>query len=209
MRPFPRPPLFTTPKQKLSRQPLCIRVSYREILDRADRFFRDVAASQPDQLQCNGCSLCCYGLFEISAADIPGLAEGLSALHHSRRAAVIRRAVAIVAESVHPNLRECTPMEKDAFFHRTASTRCPNLSEEGRCLVYEHRPLVCRTFGVPLREGDRYVGDVCDLNFNTASAEQKFAAAWDLGDEDVLGREDEYTIPEAIIAIARMRGWLT
>ena len=25
-------------------------------------------------------------------------------------------------------------------------------------MIYEHRPLVCRTFGVPIRDGDRYLG---------------------------------------------------
>lgn len=183
-------------------------MSYRDILEHADRFFRDVAAARPEQLQCNGCSLCCYGLFEIGAADIPVLAEGLAALHPSRRAAIIRRAVAIVAQSRHPNLRECSPIEKEDFFERTSTTRCPNLSDEGRCLVYEHRPLVCRTFGIPLREGDRYLGDVCELNFKTATDEERAASAWDLNMEDALGQEDEYTIPEAIVAIARMRRWL-
>jgi Fe-S-cluster containining protein len=76
-------------------------------------------------------------------------------------------------------------------------------------MVYEHRPLVCRTFGLPLREAERYVGDVCDLNFKSATDENKLAAAWDLNWEDTLGKEDEYTIPEAIIAIARLRGWLS
>ena len=38
-------------------------------------------------------------------------------------------------------------------------------------MLYEYRPLVCRTFGLPLRQGDRYLGDVCDLNFNEASDE--------------------------------------
>ena len=183
-------------------------VSYREILDQADAHFQEVARSQPDQLQCNGCSLCCYGLFEIGTGDIPVLADGLSRLHPSRRKAIIRRAVDIVASTAHPNLREASPLEKDEFFDRTSSTRCPNLSDEGRCLVYDHRPLVCRTFGVPLRQGDRYIGDICDLNFKTAGDEAKHAAAWDLNLEDELGPEDEYTIPEAIIAIARLRGWL-
>lgn len=183
-------------------------MSYRDILDKADAHFREVMQGQPEQLQCNGCSLCCYGLFEIGTGDLPVLAEGLSQLHPSRRKAIIRRAVAIVASSAHPNLRETTPIDKDAFFDRTASTRCPNLSDEGRCLVYDHRPLVCRTFGVPLRESDRYLGDVCELNFKSASEEEKFAAAWDLMAEDELGPEDEYTIPEAIVAIARLRGWL-
>lgn len=182
-------------------------MDYRDILDDADAHFRDVARKQPQHLQCDGCSLCCYGLFEIGAADIPLLAEGLSKLHPSRRKAIIRRAAGIVAAG-HPNLRETGAQEKDAFFDRTDSTRCPNLNDEGRCLVYEYRPLVCRTFGVPLREGDRYVGDVCDLNFGDATDEEKLDAAWDLLREDELGPEDEFTIPEAIVAIARMRGWL-
>ncbi len=182
-------------------------VSYREILDKADTHFREVVRTQPLQLQCNGCSLCCYGLFEIGSGDIPVLADGLSQLHPSRRKSIIRRAVEIVATG-HPNLREASVQEKGDFFRRTADIRCPNLSDEGRCLVYEHRPLVCRTFGVPLRQSDRYIGDVCDLNFNSASDEEKMDAAWDLNLEDELGPDDEYTIPEAIVAIARLRGWL-
>jgi Fe-S-cluster containining protein len=183
-------------------------VDYREIIERADAHFQEVARTQPAQLQCNGCSLCCYGLFEIGSADIPVLAEGLSRLHPARRKAIIRRSVDIIAATAHPNLREVSPQEKDAFFELTSSTRCPNLSDDGRCLVYEHRPLVCRTFGVPLRDSDNYLGDVCELNFKTATDEEKLTAAWDLHLEDELGPEDEYTVPEAIVAIARLRGWL-
>ena len=184
-------------------------MSYKDILDRADGFFRSVLQSQRENLQCGrGCSLCCYGLFEIGAADIPVLAEGLEQLHPMRRRKIIRRAAEIVATSCHPNIRESTPAEKDEFFGRTASIACPNLSESGKCMIYEHRPLVCRTFGLPLREGDRYLGDVCDLNFNEATDDQRLAAAWDLQWEDELDPEDEYTIPEAIVLVARMRGWM-
>lgn len=182
--------------------------TYISVLERADDFFRDVAAEQPQSLPCGrGCSLCCYGLFEIGSGDVPLLAEGLEKLHHKRRAMIVRRAQEIVASSAHPELRECTPAEKEAFFERTASTPCPNLNERGECLMYEHRPLVCRTFGLPLRDGDRYIGDICELNFRDASQPQREKAAWDLQWEDALGAEDEYTIPEAIVLIARMRGW--
>ena len=47
----------------------------------------------------------------------------------------------------------------------------------------------------PLRNGDRYIGDVCDLNFRESTQAENEAAAWDLQWEDVLGPEDEYTIP--------------
>lgn len=182
---------------------------YRSILDRADQHFASVMRTQPQNLQCGaGCSLCCYGLFEIGSGDVPVIAEGLANLHPSRRKKVIRRALDIVESTAHPNLRECTPAEKEAFFDRTQATPCPNLDDQGLCMMYDHRPLVCRTFGLPLREGRKYVGDICELNFTQSTAKERMGAAWDLKWEDVLGVEDEYTIPEVIVLVARMRGWV-
>ena len=183
-------------------------MSYKHILERADAFFHQRAQKKPEHFQCSGCSLCCYGLFEISAADVPVLADGLERLHPQRRRMILRRAAEIVASSKHPNIRECPPAEKEEFFRRTASEACPSLNEAGQCMLYEHRPLVCRTFGLPLREGERYIGDICDLNFNEATEEERFEAAWDLAWEDELDPEDQYTIPEAIVLIARLRGWM-
>ena len=182
-------------------------MSYKQILLDADAFFDRVTREQPQHLQCGkGCSLCCYGLFEIGSGDVPVLAEGLARLHPAQRSKIVRRAQDILDSSNHPNLRECGPEEKEAFFERTSSVACPALSESGECQIYEARPLVCRTFGLPLREGERYVGDICELNFTSASDQEKMAAAWDLMSEDVLGPEDEYTIPEAIVLAARLLG---
>jgi Fe-S-cluster containining protein len=183
--------------------------TYTRILDRADAFFHSVAEAQPQNLQCGrGCSLCCYGLFEIGSGDVPLIAEGLSKLNPMRRKMIIRRAQEIVESSQHPDLRECADEEKAAFFDRTASIPCPNLNEHGECLIYEHRPLVCRTFGLPLRDADNYIGDICELNFRESSQPEREAAAWDLQWEDALGAEDVYTIPEVIVLVARLRGWL-
>ena len=182
---------------------------YRKILERADEHFGEVMRSQPQNLQCGaGCSLCCYGLFEIGSGDVPVIAEGLEQLHPSRRKKIIGRALEIVESSAHPNLRECSPEEKEAFFERTQATPCPNLDEAGLCMMYESRPLVCRTFGLPLREERKYLGDVCELNFTNATRKEQMTAAWNLAWEDVLGPEDEFTIPEVIVMVARMRKWL-
>jgi Fe-S-cluster containining protein len=182
--------------------------TYKGILERADAFFRSVADAQPSNLQCGrGCSFCCYGLFEIGSGDVPLIADGLAQLHPMRRKKIIRRALEVVAETRHPNLRECSLTEKGAFFERTASTPCPNLDEAGACMIYESRPLVCRTFGLPLRDAERYIGDVCELNFTAATDGERQEAAWDLQWEDELGPEDVFTIPEAIVIAARLRGW--
>lgn len=180
---------------------------YRNILDLADRHFTAVAETQPQNLQCGaGCSLCCYGLFEIGSGDVAVIADGLSKLHPMRRKKIVRRALEIVESTSHPNLRECSPEEKEAFLDRTEAIPCPNLDDTGRCMIYEHRPLVCRTFGLPLREGATYLGDICELNFNESTTEERTTAAWDLEWEDILGPEDQYTIPEAIVLVSRVVG---
>lgn len=178
---------------------------YKAILRKADEHFETVLRAQPQNLQCGrGCSLCCYGLFEIGSGDVPLIAEGLDALHPTRRKRIIRKALELAA----PNLRECSLDEKEAFFEETKATPCPALDETGACLMYEHRPLVCRTFGLPLREGRKYIGDICELNFRESTRDERMRAAWNLKWEDVLGPEDEFTIPEAIVMVARLRGWL-
>jgi Fe-S-cluster containining protein len=180
--------------------------SYRDLLNRADLHFDSVMKEQASNLQCGrGCSLCCHGLFEIGAADIPLLAEGLGKLDGRTRNGIVGRARKIVEKYEHPNLRECSPEEKEEFFDRSDSVPCPNLSPEGACLVYESRPLICRTFGLPLRNAETYIGDVCGLNFIGAPQSDLDRAAWDLQWEDELGPEDEYTIPEAILIAERLR----
>ena len=181
--------------------------SYKRVLLEADAFFGRVMAEQSQNLECGkGCSLCCHGLFEIGSGDVPVIAEGLAALHPARRRKIVRRAAAIMELTAHPNLRECSPEEKEAFFDRTEHLPCPALSESGECEMYESRPLVCRTFGLPIRDGAQFIGDICELNFTAASDEAKKAAAWDLQWEDVLGPEDQYSVPEAIVIASRIGG---
>jgi len=91
---------------------------------------------------------------------------------------IVRRSVEIIATSQHPALRECSPVEKEQFFDRTASTPCPNFHRSHR------------------------------WNSIRGSDRRSMRASWDLEWEDVLGPDDQYTIPEAIVLIARTRGWL-
>jgi len=143
--------------------------------------------------------MCCHGLFEIGTADVSLVADGIRSLEPSVRSAVAERARHQIESLAQPNLRDCTPEEKEAFFARADEIPCPALDDSGACLIYAHRPIVCRTFGLPLREGSAYLGQECELNFVSASLKEKESAAWDLEWEDVLGPEDEFTIPEAIV----------
>ncbi|MGK2859558.1 MAG: YkgJ family cysteine cluster protein [Thermoanaerobaculia bacterium] len=174
--------------------------SYKEILARADLHFDEIRHRQGRHLECRlGCTGCCHGLFEIGAADVAMITEALREAPAATRALLVARSREILETFDVPAIRDCDDEEKQSFFVRVEDVPCPALAEDGACRIYEHRPLVCRTFGLPIREGRDYLGQECELNFVTALREDKEAAAWDLEWEDAVGPEDRFTIPEAIV----------
>ncbi len=71
--------------------------------------------------------------------------------------------------------------------------RCAFLGAEGECRIYEVRPYVCRTQGLPLRwldhEAEVEYRDVCELNEAVAVTEIAAEECWTLGEfEERLAR---------------------
>lgn len=178
---------------------------YREILALADEHFEKVAAASAGEMQCRkGCTLCCHGFFEITAADVAMVADGVASLPAGTRNSLLARASEAMRRTEHPDLRDCSEETKEAFFARTENEPCPALSDAGACLIYESRPLVCRTFGLPIRNGAQFLGEECELNFKASSPARREEVAWDLEWEDVIGADDEFTVAEAIVLADRL-----
>lgn len=114
----------------------------------------------------SGCESCCHAWLSVSQVEGAHVQAGLQALTDEDRTRV-------AARGVLEQTREASG-EKPA--------RCAMLEPDGRCAIYEHRPLVCRTQGLALRyppgfipEGavrERFAdGEVthCPLNFTHAA----------------------------------------
>lgn len=128
-----------------------------------------------------GCTECCHGPFPINRLDARRLREGLAELaarDPERAAAVVERARVQL-----PLLREGFPGDPasgildgddgaaDPYFTRHGALPCPALDPgTGRCDLYAHRPLTCRTFGPPVRFGPSDLPP-CRLCFQGASDE--------------------------------------
>ncbi|HYI11900.1 MAG TPA: YkgJ family cysteine cluster protein [Thermoanaerobaculia bacterium] len=75
-----------------------------------------------------------------------------------------------------------------------SSGRCAFLGAEGECRIYEHRPYVCRTQGLPLRwleeAAEAEYRDICSLNDEGTPIEELAAEeCWTLGEvEEQLAR---------------------
>jgi Fe-S-cluster containining protein len=92
-----------------------------------------------------GCSDCCHQSFRVSAIEGELLREGLAALTEHERADILAR-----AQAWRPDAR----------------VPCPVLSDAGECRLYDHRPRICRKYGIPLWHPDRpHEVRTCEKNF--------------------------------------------
>jgi Fe-S-cluster containining protein len=161
-----------------------------------DAALADAVRRSGDWLVCRaGCSQCCYGVFEITALDAARLGGGMEELERidPERAARVRARVESARARLEPwfpgNLATGaltgTEEEIELFEEFAHADACPLLDPETQsCDVYEARPILCRTFGPPIRnEGAEEEGGlaICELNFVGATPEEIAAAEMDSG----------------------------
>ncbi len=118
------------------------------LAEEVDAEFAAIHERQAARMQCRaGCSACCRARLSITRVEEAFLRRGLATFSDERRAELSAR--------VREENREM----------------CPALDDDGRCGIYPFRPLLCRSYGVPLRHRRAValvnppVIDVCDLNF--------------------------------------------
>lgn len=103
------------------------------LYEKLEAFFTAARARYGEQLTCKaGCSSCCERRFSVTTIEAEVIREGLAALaaaSPARRGELARRASDVTASA------------------------CPALDPDGRCAIYEARPAICRTHGLPIRFG--------------------------------------------------------
>ncbi|WP_373046422.1 YkgJ family cysteine cluster protein [Vulgatibacter sp.] len=101
---------------------------YRAAVARVEAFAAGIAGRRSADMACRaGCDACCQVELEVAPVEAAAVAAHLASLPAAQR-----DAIAATAEA------------------RQAG-RCVMLGDDGRCRIYEARPLVCRTQGLPLR----------------------------------------------------------
>ena len=154
---------------------LAILDEYHHFLMEIDTWFRSVRVKYGNRMQCGkGCIFCCCGLFDVSLPDAFRVAAGFQKLSASNRKDVLRR-----ARDLHAGILQEAPKLAEPYFldpvsedridllaERFDEVRCPFLTADGDCLIYEFRPSACVLEGVPMVDvQDGPFDDWCELNF--------------------------------------------
>ena len=149
---------------------------YAELLREVDQWFAACLAAHGEHIACShGCSECCRGLFDITALDALYLRSGFDRLPPEIRENLATKALDRLQQigSRFPAftspwfLNHIPEDEWDAIMPDDDETPCVLLSEQGSCLVYEHRPMTCRLHGIPMIDtsGEELFDEWCSLNF--------------------------------------------
>ncbi len=122
---------------------------YLAFAGEVDRATARLRERHPGAVRCRaGCDLCCRDFFPITALEADGVRQGLELLPDFLRESVRRRARAAVDELARRGIDPARLDDAARALAGTPHALCP-MNEGGLCTVYDHRPIVCRTFGYP------------------------------------------------------------
>lgn len=113
-----------------------------------------------DKIKCRkGCSQCCSQIFRITGFDADIIKEHINTLPAEKKKTLKLKATEYISVISKVN----SEIEKNINDEKLP---CPALNEEGECLIYEARPVICRRFGPPVydyKNPEKLFA--CELNF--------------------------------------------
>jgi len=179
---------------------------YPSLLAGLDDWQADARARHPGIIPCRaGCSACCHGPFDISAADALLVRDAVRALPPGLRSEVrgLAESQIVAMRRVEPSL--IAPWDIavlgedrfDALVDAFEDAPCPALDQAGACMIYESRPMICRMMGLGLETPDGHViENACPIQGDfpeyQSLAPQRFdLEAWEDAEADALIRASE------------------
>jgi Fe-S-cluster containining protein len=135
---------------------------YEKLCREADTLFQKVKQQCPEEVACdNGCTDCCYALFDLSLVEAMYINSAFQQkLDQAKRSEILKRAdqadrqthkLKYYIAKEQKKGKDTSEILQQAGSYRV---RCPLLDDQGRCELYEARPVTCRIYGIPMAIGN-------------------------------------------------------
>ena len=130
---------------------------YEALVTRVDSIFQQVKEEYPKEVFCREkCSDCCYAIFDLTFIEALYLnqkfRERFSGAEKSdiiEEASKIDRALYKLKREAHKEIQNGGNEIELLGKMSMERMRCPLLGADNMCILYEHRPITCRLYGIP------------------------------------------------------------
>jgi Fe-S-cluster containining protein len=126
---------------------------YKQLVAKGDAAFETIERDYGSCIKCKPqCSDCCHAIFGLFLIEAAYVQE-----HFYRLDRKVRREILSNAEKYEKELQrveerlqahEDDPRMKSYALSKER-VRCPLLNEDDECIIYPHRPITCRVYGIP------------------------------------------------------------
>jgi Fe-S-cluster containining protein len=134
---------------------------YGTIAKTADSLFKIIQEKYPLSVKCRiHCCDCCFAIFGVFPIEAAYINFHFSRLDRKIRRDIVRRAEKSEVEMLkaHDRLEEVFEdnQRMKNFGLGKQRVKCPLLKDKKECILYDHRPIICRVYGVPFSlKGDK------------------------------------------------------
>ncbi len=145
---------------------------YEDLVKTSETLFNQVKEQFPDCVKCKqGCSDCCYALFDLSFIEAVYINHKFNLAFESKpvekagileKANVADRHTYKLKKEAYKALEAGEDEEKILGDLAKERIKCPFLNDNDMCDLYEFRPITCRFYGIPTAIGGK--GHSCGLS---------------------------------------------
>ncbi len=127
---------------------------YEDLVKKADEVFAEVKKQHPECVTCQPhCADCCHAVFGLFLIEAVFLRVFFDRLDDTEKEEVLSRAK--LAEQQMEQLNKKLNLLKDdnekmTYLMASEKIRCPLLNDSNECILYAHRPITCRVYGIPV-----------------------------------------------------------
>ena len=130
---------------------------YENLVKQVDDAFRKVENEFSNEVNCNnGCYECCYAIFDLTFVEALYLKTKFNDLYTGkvkheiiteanttdRKIYKLKKKIAQESKSEQVNIEIIGKLSRE-------KVKCPLLSKENKCMMYDNRPIACRISGIP------------------------------------------------------------
>lgn len=126
---------------------------YEKLVSAADRTFERMQRDYPDCVSCAPhCADCCHAVFGVFMIEAAYLRHHFLQLPKKVRLSALTRGEEMdrELETLQERLKAFeNDTDMKAYSLARERIRCPLLNESEECILYPHRPITCRVYGIP------------------------------------------------------------